>query len=224
MLDRYIEGDRQVERATRVGAGHHVGPRPADHLDLLVAYRAGQFGMDHRERPAGAAAATVVVELHNLVDIAGEQLANRHVGPLHMAEMAGVLHRHPQGEAPPTRQGHVRHDPLMDVVHPAGKCRSVGRAEQMPVVLQQGPAARRVDEDRLVTRVRRHGATRQVLGLGAQTGVVVQSTTATARTPRKGDAHATSVEDRDHVAVDVALPGIHHATGEQHHVGPGRAK
>ena len=60
--------------------------------ELAVADVVGEIGVQHAVGTAGAAAQTVVVELDDI----GERLehaAHGEVGPLHVAQVARILHR-----------------------------------------------------------------------------------------------------------------------------------
>ena len=97
-------GGREVHGAPRVGAGDDrgaaAGRGPLDGGDLALADVAGQRRLQHGVGATGAAAQSVVVELDDVGD-AVEHGAHRLVRPLHVAEVARVLHDHgrPVGRA-----------------------------------------------------------------------------------------------------------------------------
>src|SRR5690606_27475506 len=84
-------GCGEVQRAAGVRArdGRRAGAR--DCVDLPLADRAGEVGLQQRVCAARAAAQALVVELDD-VDVAGEHGAHRRVRALDMAQVARVLH------------------------------------------------------------------------------------------------------------------------------------
>ena len=88
-------------------------------------------------------------------------------------------------------------------------------SSSLPVVLHGGAAPGRVDEDRCVAVEVADDPLGVAVRLIAQTGVLVQR--AATRTERAGGPHAGTggLDDPLHSEMDIALPRIHDATGEQ---------
>ena len=140
------------------------------------------------------------------------------VHPLHVTEVARVLHGDPEVERVGRGQPvEVDRHPLVDVEHPGGESRRGLGAEQVAVVLQRRAAPGRVDDDRHVRLEALDHPLGERAGVVGEPGVRVQR--AAARCERAG---------RDHVEpgglqhpltgqVHVTLPRIHHAPGEHVH-------
>ena len=116
----------------------------------------------------------------------------------------------------------MQRQPLVDIEHTRRERLGLGRAEEMPVVLESRTTARRVDEHRSITRHRGHDLSRQGASAIDQAGVHVEGAAAVAAPLRQSDAHAYSLQDVDHRLVHGPLPSVHHAAGEQPDVGAGR--
>ena len=184
-------GGPQVHRAPGVGAGddRRAGPgrRPGDRRHLAVAHRGGQRRLQRRVRATGPAAQPLVVELDDVGDVA-EQGPHRHVGPLDVAQVAGVLDDH-RAEAAGRRGEPIDAggEPLVDVEHAGRERRRLGRAEEVAVVLHRRAAPGRVDDDRRLAGHRAHRALGEPAGGVAEPGVHVQRPAA--RTGRSGTAN-----------------------------------
>ncbi len=83
--------------------------------------------------------------------------------------------------------------------------------EQVPVVLQGGAAAGRVDQDGRRPREGAHDPPGQPGGVGSQPGVHVEGAAAGRPGSGQGDPGAAGAEHGDGRPVNVPLPGVHHA-------------
>src|SRR5579863_7673689 len=109
--------------------------------------------MQRAVRPSRPAAAALVGELDQIA-VRCQDDPDRPFGPLHVPEVAGVL----DGDAPPGGRTADRWgqavgplgDPFVDVPDTPGESGRLGGADEMPVILEGGPATGRVDEDRRV--------------------------------------------------------------------------
>ena len=82
----------------------------------------GEHRLQLRVRAAGAAAQALVVQLDDLAHERPKHRAGRLVHPLHVAEMARILHRDPEVERLDVGEASdVRSEPLLDVEDPRGE-------------------------------------------------------------------------------------------------------
>ena len=220
-----------MQRAAGVGAGHHGRPGALQGGQLAVADKPGPLGLQHRVGPSGPAAQPVVVEGGRRGDEGLEHLVHGPVGPLHVAEVAGVLHGHrrlrPAGGGRQAVQAGGQ--PLVNVKDPGREPAGLLGAEQSPVVLERGPAAGRVDQDgglaaAAAAQAGQAGHRRSGHGSGRllQPGVGGQGPAAGRGRAGGGDARAGRLDHRLGGRVNGALPGVHDAAGEQKHVGSRR--
>ena len=122
------------------------------------------------------------------------------------------------------RQRGLRDEPLREVAHPLRERVRFGRAEQTAVVLHRRAAARAVDDDGRVTRERRDDAAGEPAREVHPPGMDVQGTATVATAFRETGVRARGAHDPERGAVDIALPRVHDASGEQIRVGMGRAR
>ena len=186
---------------------------------------AGQLGLERAVGAAGPAAQAVVVELDHVGRRGASTVRTAAVGPLDVAQVAGVLDddrgqasRHRRQAVDPLGQ------PLVDVEHAGAEaaaprpCRAGGRS----------PSARRRSRPSRPGSARRRG-TRRMTRLASrrawplEAGVDVQGAAAVAR-PGPGARRRRPVAS---ITWMVATwigpqPRVHHAAGEQPDVGPGR--
>ena len=87
----------------------------------------------------------------------------------------------------------------------------------MPVVLQHGPATGGVDDDRCVAAQRAHGRRGGPRSLVLEPGVHGERATTRGLVARRTDARTGSFEHALRGGVNVALPRVHHTTGEEPH-------
>ena len=196
------------------------GPSPgrgADRRDLPVAHRTRERRLGDAVRAAGAAAEAVVVELDELVAVA-QHRADRALGVLHVAEVARILDDDGRPGRPQRREVLFR-EPLGEVADPRRERAGGVGAEQPPVVLHRRAAPRAVDDDRrrrpgTTAITRRASAPRLVV----EPGVEVQRAAAPAPGSGEPGTGAGRAHHGQRGAVDVALPCVHHATGEEERV------
>ena len=111
-----------------------------------------------------------------------------------------------------------RHQPLVHVEHPCRERRRLGGPEQMVVGLERRATSRRVHDDRRVARHRGHHPPGQPARSIVEPGVHVERAAAVAAAAR----NRIRLTDRGHHVgcgtVGLALPRVHHASGEEPHV------
>ncbi len=90
--------------------------------------------------------------------------------------------------------------------------------EQLAVASERGAAAGRVHEHRCLAGQGSDRSRREATGRVVESGVLVQCTTACGAQPGQPHADTGCGEHGEHIAVHVALPGVHHAAGEEPHV------
>ena len=216
-------GRGQVQRAARVGRGHDRRAGPLDGGELA--------GPDLR-RPARAAAPS---RRHRRRSTGPRRRARRgrrtRPSTARTGRWARCTWRRWQGSCTATRgrgaragAGRGRRSSRSASHSCTSRTRRLnalrlGRAtDEVAVVLQLGPAAGRVDQHRRVAGQRRHDPPGEAPGVVGQAGVAVQRPAAVGPRAGQGDLGPGRFQHLLHRAVDVALPGVHHAAGEQPHV------
>ncbi len=181
----------------------------------------GQLRVQGAVGTAGPAAQALVVELDQ-VDVAGRARCGRlggragpgagGRGPERPPGRSGPSSRRPGGRQPVQPRG----QPLVDVEHPAREPRRLGRAEQVAVVLEGGPAAR-PSRPGLVRRRASLAMTRAASRRAWPVRPAWMCRAPQQSPPRPGRATPAPVASMTALAggVDLALPGVHHAAGEQ---------
>ena len=216
-------GGRQVLCAAGVGRRHHVtrlGVGPFDRLSFAVTNRSRHLGLEERKGATGSAAEAIIVEFDQLAH-ESEALSNVTVHLLYVTKVAGVLNddrRSRMRFGNESRQPiEMIGEPLVDVSDPRRKPLRFLTSDQDAVLLHGGSAAGRIDEDRSVARKRSHRSTSTVGRALLPTDVRVKGS---ATVSGVGDPIAES-EGIEHVgdgSMNVTLPGVHDAPGEDPHV------
>ena len=192
----------------RVTAGRGAQCRHLAGADL-----ARQLGLEHRVGPARPAAQAVVTGLAESIG-GREHCPHRAVGVLDVAEVARVLHHHDRAGVEQVERRAVGHE-LGEVAHPGRERGRLGSAEQVPVLLHRRAAPRAVDHDRPVAGHRPDHAPGQPARLGDPPRVEMEGAAAIATGPRQPRARSRRPHHGERVAVDIALPRVHDAPGEE---------
>ena len=227
-LDPVVRTGGEVHRTARVGAGDdgcsRTAARPLDRVELARPDRRRQLGFGDRVGTTRAAAQPVVVELDH-VGHRAEHGAHRLVAALDVAQVARILDDHPLPQRLDTGRGEdlvdARRQPLVDVQDPCAEVGGVGGAEQRAVLLERRTAPGGVDQDRGVARHRRHRALGAPARLVVPPGVMGERPAARAATVGDRERRPRRRDQRRRAVVRGTLPGVHHAAGEEPHVGPG---
>ena len=143
------------------------------------------------------------------------------MGALHVAQVARVLHDDAAAAAVDDEPVESRHQPLVDVDHTCRERRRLGGAQKVVVGLERGAASRRVHDDRRIARHRLHHPPGQPAGGIVEPGMHVERAAAVASPPRNRIRHPDRCHHLGRGAVGLALPRVHHASGEQPRVGTG---
>ena len=140
--------------------------------------------------------------------------------PLHMTEVARIRDSH----AGPRAIGRRRREPvnmfgepLTDVAHATTERHGLVGAEKFAVVLQCGTAPGGVHDDRRSERTAEivDHATGKFFRALLATSMAVQGPAAATATAGQADGRSGAAHHPQRCLVDIALPSIHHATGEQ---------
>ncbi len=185
----------------------------------------GERRLQRRVGTSGAATQSVVIELDDIGDVV-EQRADRFVGPLDMAKVARVLNDHRRSLTDRVREPvDTVGEPFGDVDDPCAEraarppCRADRRSpSSQRHILRSSPGLAR----------RPASTTSRALANPTASSWSPAWTVQRPATSRSSPGHCNrrsgQSDQRGGVAVRLALPSIHHTTGEQPHVGAGRLR
>jgi len=218
-MDRLHACPGQVHRTPGVGTRHKIGRDLIDCVDLSSTDIAGDLGMQNRVGTACATAQAIVVEFDQSMDEGRQHGAGCCVDTLYVPEVARILHSHTDIERADRRKTmQMVGEPFLDVDDSVGERLGLRSAQQMSVLLHRSTAAGRVDHDRALVAVDGQRGDRRLspaAGIRAEPGMGVQGTAAGCDVARRGDAEPGGLHHSLTGMMDVALPGIHDAAGEQ---------
>ena len=134
----YVEaGHLQVHDAARIGTGDDGGAGAANRVDLALSQLGRHVRMHDVVGAARTTAQTFVVELDQLC-IRREHRAHVLVGPLHVAQVARVLHRDAPREPPLGQTVDALGQPLVHVAHASGEGMPRGSRDEYLGILAAG--------------------------------------------------------------------------------------
>ncbi len=203
--------------------GTRVGPGPLDGGDLAVSDPTRQLGLQRRVGATGATAQPVVVEFHHVGDVGrtacepsrgSAARAGGDTGSWTITARSGS-----RRSGQPVEAGG---QPLVDVQHPVAEpCRGRG-----PEQVRRSPSSRRRIRPSRRESVRRRASSRSPVGPAQprrRAGRRGRGARRSRRRVEPGTANVApvSVIECRGAAMGLALPRVHHAAGEEPHVGLG---
>ena len=210
----------EVERTAGVGTGYHVDLGPGDRRFFPGSNVTGQTGFKYRIGTAGTATEAFIVKLDDLADESSEHNPGGAMNPLNVTQMARVLDTNTQRKRVGNggKTVHVGRQPFLDVVHPLGELGRLGSTDKVTVVLHGRSTAGGVDEDRAACIKPGDHGPGQRAGPVSQSGVTVQGPTTRCCISGGGDPKAGRFQHGLGGTMNIALPGVHDAPGEQIHI------
>ena len=212
----------EVHGTSRVGAHHQVGTCSVDGFGLAGANIKRQLTVDQRIRTAGTAAHSLIVKLYQLFNERFEDAANSQMRALHMTQMTWVLQQRPVRRSATLHRSPSAHQygqrATRECRRPVPRrlelrrCRADGHSPSRPHRNQ------RSSQESLCHRRALRSLGQRARGRHRRGPRGCAARHSKGPRPRWAGPSCQSPRSLLGLRVNVALPGVHYAPGEQPHV------